>query len=292
MSQRLLTDDEKCGPALSTFIFGPKKRDQNRFVEYDRVEQLVEGFGQYTTSASGALLGRQNSSRLELLEESAEQILDLVFVEKETPLQTILLEQTAKVMASGGRSFFTQVRERSGVLPTGRTLLGTLVDPLGIFRTSPLVQATELDEKTLETTRKLLALAQKQIEHSPNPAFDLSDLTREEGLALASIISRKVWERRGSIFQTSNRFLRQLLVLTAEQLESGERDRLQALPPAPVGEPENKSSMSSRQLPQQKATPKSSSPRLQQARKLLDSYQTDGEEDAAVYDALPAKLKV
>jgi hypothetical protein len=32
VSQRLLTDDEKCGPALSTFIFGANKSDKDRFV--------------------------------------------------------------------------------------------------------------------------------------------------------------------------------------------------------------------------------------------------------------------
>lgn len=297
VSQRLLTDDEKCGPALSTFIFGPSKNEKNRFVEYDRVEQLVEGFGQYTTSASGALLGRQNASRLELIEQSADQILDLIIVEKETPLQTILLEQTAKVMAAGGRSFFTRARERSGLLPTGRSLLGTLIDPLGIFRTSPLVTASELDEKTIETTRKLVALAQKQLEESPNPAFDLSDLTREEGIALASILMRKVWERRSGLFTTGNRFLRQLLALTAEQLESGERDRLAALPPSRVAESATTKSIESTDTSkpsQQKVLPRipeKASPRLEQARKLLDSYQVDGA-DAPVYDAVPAKLKV
>ena len=298
VSQRLLTDDEKCGPALSTFIFGPAKTQKDRFVDYDRVEQLVEGFGQYTTSASGALLGRQNASRLELLESSADQILDLIFVEKETPLQKILLEQMAKIMASGGRSMFARLRERSGMLPSGRSLLGTLVDPLGLFRTSPLVRTSDLDEKTIETTRKIVALAQKQLDESPNPAFDLSDLTREERLALASILIRKVWERRGGVLQTGNRFLRQLMVLTAERLESGEQDRLSALPAAKEKEAlELDDSVGTRPLSENRLSPSKEtvkpSPRLAQARKLLDSYQEE-EEDAevAAYDVIPAKLKV
>eukprot|EP00977_Amphora_coffeiformis_P003262 scaffold609_cov170-Amphora_coffeaeformis.AAC.16 len=305
VSQRLLTDDEKCGPALSTFIFGPNKSAKNRFVEYDRVEQLVEGFGQYTTSASGALLGRQNASRLELLEDSADQILDLIFVEKETPLQSILLEQFAKIMAAGSRSVFAQVRERSGVLPTGRTVLGTLIDPLGLFRTSPLIRSSDIDEKTIETTRKLVELAQKQLEESPNPAFDLSDLSREERIALASILIRKGWERRGGILQTSNRFLRQLLSLTAERLESAERDRLSTLPPSSENDKSSSPSMGVQQLSQEqesaKANPRldhvrkeqgaaKASPRLEQARKLLDSYQDEGLE--AEVEVVPATLKV
>lgn len=303
VSQRLLTDDEKCGPALSTFIFGPEKSAKDRFVEYDRVEQLVEGFGQYTTSASGALLDRQNASRLELLEESADQILDLVFVEKETPLQSILLEQLAKIMAAGSRSVFAQARERSGVLPTGRTVLGTLIDPLGLFRTSPLVQSSDIDEKTVETTRKLVGLAQKQLEDSPNPAFDLSDLSREEGVALASILMRKGWERRNGILRTSNRFLGQLLTLTADRLESAERDRLAAFPPAGkdvANDTTRKASTTgTRQLTAQEQFSSDSeqeeaqaSPRLEQARRLLDMYQEDGSEVVASYDAVPAKLKV
>ena len=292
VSQRLLTDDEKCGPALSTFIFGPNKSAKNRFVEYDRVEQLVEGFGQYTTSSSGALLGRQNASRLELLEDSADQILDLIFVEKETPLQRILLEQFAKIMAAGSRSVFAQVRERSGVLPTGRTVLGTLIDPLGLFRTSPLIRSSDIDEKTIETTKKLVELAQKQLDEAPNPACNLSDLSREERIALASILIRKGWERRGGILQTSNRFLRQLLSLTADRLESAERDRLSALPPSSEdGIKSDSPRMRVQQLSQEQALAKAS-PRLEQARKLLDSYQEEELEAEVEAEVVPGTLKV
>jgi len=277
VSKRLLTDDEKCGPALSTFIFGPNKSAKNRFLEYDRVQQLLEGFGQYTTSASGALLGRQNATRLELLEDSADQILDLIFVEKETPLQSILLEQFAKIMASGGRSVFAQMRERSGVLPTGRTVLGTLVDPFGLFRTSPLIRSSDIDEKTIETTRKLVELAQRQLRESLNPAFDLTDLSREERIALASILTRKGWERRSGIFQTSNRLLRQLLVLTADRLESAERDRLSAPPPSSENDKIDSQRKGIQEHPNEHMLVKSS-PRLDQARKLLDSYQEEESE--------------
>jgi len=237
----------------------------------------LEGFGQYTTSASGALLGRQNATRLELLEDSADQILDLIFVEKETPLQSILLEQFAKIMASGGRSVFAQMRERSGVLPTGRTVLGTLVDPFGLFRTSPLIRSSDIDEKTIETTRKLVELAQRQLRESLNPAFDLTDLSREERIALASILTRKGWERRSGIFQTSNRLLRQLLVLTADRLESAERDRLSAPPPSSENDKIDSQRKGIQEHPNEHMLVKSS-PRLDQARKLLDSYQEEESE--------------
>lgn len=224
VSKRLLTDKEKMGPALSTFIFGPSKKDTDRIVDYARVEQLVEGFGDYTTSASGALLGKDNVTRLELLDDAADQILDIVLTEEETPLQEIMLEQLAKVVTSGSRSVFTRIRERSGVLPSGRTVLGTIVDPLGLFRTSPLVRMNELDERTVDTTRKLFALFQKQIQDTRNPLFDTSNLTREEAIGLSSILARKVWSRRTSILMTGSRLARKIMELTAEKLERGERD--------------------------------------------------------------------
>jgi hypothetical protein len=163
VSQRLLTDKQNMGPALSTFIFGPEKGNiDTRFVDYKRIEQLVTGFGNYTTSASGGLLGREDSTRMELLEGAADQILDMVFTEEESPLQEIFLEQLAKIITSSSRTIFSDLKERSGVLPSGRTVLGTIVDPFGLFRTSPLVRMNALDESTVETTRKLVALAQKQ----------------------------------------------------------------------------------------------------------------------------------
>ena len=224
VSKRLLTDKDKMGPALSTFIFGPDKANSDRIINYRRVEQLIEGFGEYTTSASGALLGKENMSRSEILNDVADQVLDLVFTENETPLQQIFIEQMAKILSSGGRVILTQIREQSGLLPSGRTRLGALLDPLGFWRTSPLVRANELDEITVETTRKLVALMQRQLQNSGRPLFDLSSLTTEESLELSSILVRKVWAKRSGVLQTSNRFAIKLLQLTAEKLENGERD--------------------------------------------------------------------
>ena len=285
VSKRLLTDKETMGPALSTFIFGPEKHKSDRIVDYHRVEQLVEGFGEYATSSSGALLGKEELQRMEVLEGAAEQILDLVFSKEETPLQQIMLEQLAKIVSAGGRSVLTELRNRSGTLPSGRTVLGTIADPLGLFRTSPLVRMNELDEKTVETTRKLFGLMQKQLRQTSNPAFDLSSLSREEAAALGSILIRKVWDRRLGVLQTGNRFARKLLELTAEKLELGERDT-RTLPDPPALEagtagkkgeplarlPKSKANAYSRLLPEGKARESS---RLQGARKLLAGLQED-----------------
>ena len=212
--------------ALNTFIFGPEKNSEFRIVDYDRVEQLVTGFGNYTTSASGALMGKENLSRTQLLENTADQILDLVFTEEETPLQDILLEQMAKIAAASSRSIWTQLRERSGTLPSGRTVLGTLVDPIGLWRTSPLVRMNDLDAKTVDTTRKLLMLAQKQAQSTATirPDFDFTKLSSEEVVQISSMLVRKVWGRRRGLVQTSSRFAQKLIKLTADKLERGERD--------------------------------------------------------------------
>ena len=233
VSRRLLTDQsERTGGALSTFIFGPQKNNvDTRIVDYDRVEQLISGFSDYSTSASGANLG-QDKPRAVLVEELSDQILDLLASEEETPLQTIFIEQLAKIISSTGRSLWTDLRERSGRLPTGRTVLGTVVDPLGIFRTSPVVRVNDLDEKTIDTTRNLINLVQEQARASNNPAFDTSTLTNDEIVQISRMLIQKVWERRSGIMMTSNRLAMKLLQLTADKLEKGDREGLTSLPSA------------------------------------------------------------
>jgi hypothetical protein len=284
VSQRLLTDKEKMGPALSTFIFGPEKNNiDTRFVDYRRIEQLVTGFGNYSTSASGALLGRENSTRIELLEGAADQILDLVFTEEDTPLQEIFIEQLAKIVTSSSRTIFTGLREQSGMLPSGRSVLGTIVDPFGLFRTSPLIRSNAFDKSTVETTTKLVALMQKQIQASDDPTFDLSNLSGEEAMELSSILVRKVWSRRMGVFQTGNRFARQLLTLTADKLERGEREQLTV--PVPVVKAAAKPPT---QNPVKSKEPETN--RLQEARRLLSDLQNENEEVIDnVPEAIPAK---
>jgi hypothetical protein len=228
VSKRLLTDENaKTGAALSTFIFGPDKANfDTRLVDYKRVEQLVEGFSNYSTSTSGALLGKEDLTRTELLEASAEQVLDLIFAEEETPLQEIIIEQLAKIIGAGSRSVWADILAASGSLPTGRTVLGTLVDPLGLWRTSPLVRMNKMDEQTVDTTRKLITLVQSQAQESDNPMMDLSTVSRAEATELATILGRKVWERRTGVLKTGNRLATQILKITAKKLEIGDRQSL------------------------------------------------------------------
>ena len=101
----------------------------------------------------------------------------------------------------------------------------------------------------------------------------------------------RLWSRRTGILQTSNRFARQLLLLTAEKLELGERDTRtvpKRLPPV-NGNEENKPLAIERSAGQ--TTPQESnlmqsaraqeSNRLQGARALLDSLQKDSVSEIA-----------
>jgi hypothetical protein len=192
--------------------------------------------------------------------------LDLILTEKETPLQTIFLEQLAKIVTASSRSIWEKLRERSGTLPSGRTVLGTLVDPLGFWRTSPLVRMNELDLRTVHTTEKLISLMQQQIRDNPNPMLNVTNLSQAEELELSMILARKVWSRRSGLLRTGNRFATQLLKLTADKLERGERDTIRLPEPPRRREPSPIKEDSVE-------TYKAPSARLEGARKLLAELQ-------------------
>jgi hypothetical protein len=150
------------------------------------------------------------------------------------------LEQVAKIVAANSRSIWTEARERSGMLPSGRSLLGSIVDPFGVFRSSPLVNTCEADKKTVETTQKLISLLRTQVSASnENALVDLSDLQQDEVVELAAILGRKVWDRRVSLLKTGNRFATKLLEQTAGRLENVERIRRPLAIRQPVATQEN-----------------------------------------------------
>jgi len=244
VSNRLLTDQETMGNALNTFIFGPDKHNlDTRLVDAKRIEQLVTGFGDFTASSASGVLSTPTTETTSTsspvgnatasvgqLEQVADQVLDVVLTEEETPLQKILIEQVAKILSANTRSLWTEARERSGVLPTGRTVLGTLVDPLGLFQTSPLVNTNEQDEKVVKTTQELVEILRKAQGNTEGGdttnGIDIQSFNNEELLAFSRILSTKLWERRSALVKSSNRFVNQMLQLTATRLESAERVRV------------------------------------------------------------------
>jgi hypothetical protein len=149
------------------------------------------------------------------VEEVSDKMLELFFSPAATPLQAIVLEQLAKVVSASGRAAWRSARDRSGRSDVGgRSVLGRIVDPLGLFQRSQLFAVSYEDERALEESSKLVALLQRQ-------SFDtqLNDLTQEEVRSLASIVVRKLWDRRGDLALTSNRLGLELLKQTANRLE-------------------------------------------------------------------------
>ena len=83
-------------------------------------------------------------SRVDRIEQAAIQLVDLLVADisldpkQLTPLQKLLLEEVGKIVGATARTTFSTAKERSGKLPNGRTVLGTVLDPLGLFRFSAL----------------------------------------------------------------------------------------------------------------------------------------------------------
>lgn len=135
ISQRLLTDSNpRTAGALNTFIFGASKDDPDRLINTKRVEQLIDGFGSYSTAAAGlpgaaatgssvrALsAGGGSSSLASSVEMAADQLFDLLVTEEASPLQAIVLEQLARVLNAGVRGSWKTLRDRSGRLANGRS---------------------------------------------------------------------------------------------------------------------------------------------------------------------------
>ncbi len=290
VSNRLLTDQQSMGNALNTFIFGPDKHNlDTRLVDPKRIKQLVSGFGDFTASSASGVLSTpttetntsNNTASVEQLDQVADQVLDVILTEEETPLQKILIEQIAKILAANTRSLWTEARERSGVLPTGRTVLGTIVDPLGLFQTSPLVNKNEQDEKIVKTTEDLIEVLRKIQSKNEGPDMagsvtDIQSLSSEEIVAFSRILSTKLWERRSALAKSSNRFLNQMLQLTVTRLESAERVRIPERTPtvgvtSTSGSEDDSDDDSSPFAPSSNTEKTTVSPRLQQARDRLNS---------------------
>merc|ERR1712238_314323 len=233
---------------------------------------------------------------LGMLEKQADQVLDIVLTEEETPLQQILIEQLCKILAANTRSLWTEARVRSGVLPTGRTVLGTLVDPFGLFQTSPLVNTCDQDERAVQTTRELIALLRNMGGGGGDnnsgggggsSGIDVQSLSNEEQIIFSRILSQKLWDRRSALIKSSNRFVNQMLQLTSTRLESPERVRVGQRTPtigvssssttsnsetATTSTIKSDSSSSSNNINFSKTA--TTSPRLQEARERLDPLST------------------
>jgi ABC1 atypical kinase-like domain len=256
ISRRLLTDSStSTGEALDTFIFGAEKDKPDRVIDADRLEMLLSGFGKYedsvqtpATLTSDAPAGRQASSgssssskRFPVLtaariEQAAVTLVDLLVADEPsldpeslTPLQKLVLEETAKILGASARSTLSVLREASGKLPTGRSLLGSLFDPLGLLRNSALLSPDELDQKVLDAATKLVRLLQSVAVSGGNQHADadedidwmnMIDMTPDDARRLASSVARKLWDKRRGLTILGGHLTYIMLKQTASRLDA------------------------------------------------------------------------
>jgi len=209
ISQRILTDPSpRTAGALETFIFGDAKADlASRVVDADRTRTLLDGAARYVSTTNSPID----------VESATDLLLDVLLDPNETPLQAVILEQTALLLAAGGRETFSALRGRSGRLGGGgvepaRSLLGIALDPLGLFRDSPLVLNDERDEASLAAARKLVQTVAELVPSSGGAeALDAREF--------ATVLSRKVWQRRDQLRTLSGRLALKLLDQLSVRLE-------------------------------------------------------------------------
>ncbi|EKX47533.1 hypothetical protein GUITHDRAFT_137316 [Guillardia theta CCMP2712] len=236
ISQRLLTDtNPRTAGALNTFIFGADKDKEDRLLDVERVEWLLDGYSSYQTAAGGGSLVSAAKPITTVVEEAAEQLSSLLLTEDDSPVQAIVLEQLARILNAGVRGTWTAIRnsrqeERrrtrrtrtrrridggiSGKMRNGRTLLGMLVDPLGIFRGTGIFTSDEDDRRVMEATQRLLEVVQRQ-----SVRESMGSLRPQELRAVAAIVVRKLWDKRAKLLLTSNKLASTALRQSLQRLE-------------------------------------------------------------------------
>jgi len=227
ISTRIITDTSgRTGGALATFVYGEAKDDEAaRVLDAGRIETLLDGVKRYSAAvpatpaaegSSGAGAGGTVTVAGVDAEVAAEALVGLLLSPEPSSLQDIAIEQTALVLAAGTREAFADLRSRTPSLGRGadqRSLLGALVDPLGLFRSSPLVQNDQRDKDALAAARKLSTIASELL-----AADGSGPLTPAHAQQLAPILARKVWARRDALPVVSRRLFAKLLQQTESRL--------------------------------------------------------------------------
>jgi aarF domain-containing kinase len=177
------------------------------------------------TAAAAPSLGAATN-----LEDAADAILDLLLSREASPLQEIAIEQSALLLGAFSRERFAQLRKLSGT-PTlapgiGRSRLGLLLDPLGLFRNSPLVENDERDRQALAAAAKLAELADELLPSGLNVGgagggdASVSSLLSDEALReLAQKLVSKLFRRRDDLQLVTRRFTAKLFDQTAERVQ-------------------------------------------------------------------------
>jgi len=223
ISKRLLSDTSpRAGGALETFIYGASKDDSLRVIDVNRLDMLVDGFGNYDSTTAldtkGVVVDSAELAAETLpsatLESAAETLVELILaapvaseVSGPTPLQAIFLEEMAQLLIASSRRLWRNARGASGVLPSGRSVLGTLVDPLGVFSSSTLINLDDHDERVLQAATSLASLLARssELQQASGPLTALTqggsprDNVRVARAVLGKLISRR---REVNVFST------------------------------------------------------------------------------------------
>lgn len=202
ISERMLSDPSpRAAGALSTFVFGAAKDDARaRVLDADRVGSLLDGARRY--ASTDVAVGGGGAER------AADAILDLL--KDDTPASRLVVEQVALALGARTRRLWADARRRSGGAGGDRSVLGSLVDPLGLFRGSKLVTEDDRDAAALDAAAKLAALASELLGDGGGDPADQR--------ALASALASRLWARREDLSVVTRRVAAESARQTADRL--------------------------------------------------------------------------
>lgn len=156
---------------------------------------------------------------LRIVDERADLLLGILLQTRGgrvTPIQQLILEEIAKILGSAVRASFQSLRQFSGTLPTGRSILGTLVDPLGLFSGSQLIEVNDFDERVLGATNELAKLLGTL---APQEEW-LRDVNAQDTRLAVRLVANKIWGRRRDIGILGVQLARIMLLQTASRVEA------------------------------------------------------------------------
>ena len=190
-----------------------------------------------------------DAEAVEKLERTADALLDLL--SKDTPASRLVYEQLVIVLAAATRELWSDLRQRSGPLGSGplgsgplgslppllpidtreRSLLGSLVDPIGLFRSSTLIVNDERDKMALQAAVRLLELTPgllpEVVPAGAGSNVSTSTFSEADQQRLLRALVSKAWLRRDDVQQAARRMAYEALDQTATRLAVGSRREIQ-----------------------------------------------------------------
>jgi len=195
VSQRLLTDSSpRAAGALETYIYGDEKGSPDRTIQVQKIEYLVDGMSNYSSSTEGLL---ERPSLTVRTEQMVDQLAELIIGDgqdpdaKPTALQQIILDELAKVAGAGARS-------------TIANTLGIEKQPEGSLKA---FTPDDKDKRTLESAQQLVDMGAPQAQQLVE---DFRALELEEQVKVSTTVLSKIWEYRGGAAAAGGRLLRQV----------------------------------------------------------------------------------